>query len=161
MNPTHIHLILTHFPIIGTMIGAGILIYGMYKKNLPIQQVALGIFIIMAILTIPVYLSGEEAEETVEHLADVSEKIIHNHEELAEKAIFVIGLLGFASSFFFYNKKKQFIPSGLLIKFILALSIITSGLFALVGNYGGQIRHSEIRKDAKIIKSPREDDDDD
>jgi len=151
MNPTQIHLILTHFPIIGTVIGAGILIYGIYKKNLTIQQVALGIFIIMASTAIPVYISGEEAEETVEHLADVSEKIIHYHEELAENPIFVIGLLGFASAFFFYNKKKQFISSGLLIKFILALSIVTSGLFALVGNYGGQIRHSEIRKGVQII----------
>ena len=41
----------------------------------------------MAVLTIPVFLTGEETEESVEHLAGVSHDLIEEHEELAEKAI--------------------------------------------------------------------------
>ena len=62
MDATHLHLILTHFPIVGTIIGIGILAYGQFAKNDAIKKVALVTFILMAILTIPVFLTGEEAE---------------------------------------------------------------------------------------------------
>ncbi len=145
MDATHLHLILTHFPIVGTIIGIGILAYGQFAKNDDIKKVALVTFILMAILTIPVFLSGEEAEETVEHIAGVSEQLIENHEELAEKAIWLMGLLGVLSiiNFFVILKKLSFAKTLSLITLVVSLG--TFGLFAKVGNTGGEIRHSEIR----------------
>jgi len=145
MDAVHIHLILTHFPIVGTFIAVGILAYGLFVKNDTIKKVALIIFILMAITTIPVFLTGEEAEETVEHIAGVSEHIIEEHEELAEKAIWLIEFLGALSLFalFAIKNKKSSAKTIVLITFIV--SIITFGVFAKVGNLGGQIRHSEIR----------------
>ncbi|NOY47215.1 MAG: hypothetical protein GXO84_03225 [Chlorobi bacterium] len=148
MDATHLHLVLTHFPIIGVIIGILILAYGQFYKNSDIQKVALATFILMAILTIPVFLTGEEAEETVEHIAGVSEQLIENHEELAEKAIWLMGLLGVFSmiSFFAIVKKLSFAKTITLITLIVSLG--TFGLFAQVGNLGGQIRHSEIRTES-------------
>ncbi len=160
MNPTHLHLILTHFPIIGSFIGMAILAYGIFKKNIEIQKVALALFVFLAIVTIPVYLTGEEAEESVEHLADVSEKIIHEHEELAEKAIVLFEILGALSLFALYSLKKNIAFSKRLIQVALLLSLITFGVFAKVGSYGGQIRHSEIR-DGNTSQFENHDDDDD
>jgi uncharacterized membrane protein len=145
MDATHIHLILTHFPIIGLTIGFGILVYGQYSKNNTIKKVALIIFILMAILTIPAYLSGEEAEEKVENIAGVSESIIEDHEELAEKAIWLMGLLGAFSLLNLYAISKNLTPSKTISTITIVISIATLGLFAKVGNLGGQIRHSEIR----------------
>jgi len=145
MDATHLHLILTHFPIVGTLIGIGILAYGQFVKNDDIKKVALVTFILMAILTIPVYLTGEEAEETVEHIAGVSERLIENHEELAEKAIWLMGFLGILSviNLFAIIKKLSFAKTISLITLIVSLA--TFGLFAKVGSLGGEIRHSEIR----------------
>ena len=81
MDATHLHLTLTHIPIVGTIIGIGILAYGQFSKKGEIKKVALVTFMVMAILTIPVFLTGAEAEETVEHIAGVSEQLIENHEE--------------------------------------------------------------------------------
>lgn len=145
MDATHLHLILTHFPIVGTIIGIGILAYGQYSKNDEIQKVALITFLLMAILTIPVFLTGEEAEETVEHIVGVSEQLINNHEELAEKAIWLMGLLGVFSLINIYAIIKK-LPFKKTINIItLIISLGTFGLFAKVGNTGGEIRHSEIR----------------
>lgn len=156
MNATHLHLILTHFPIVGTIIGIGILAYGQIFKNLEIQKTALVTFVLMAILTIPVFLTGEEAGETVENIAGISEKLIENHEELAEKAIWVMGLLGVLSfiSLFAIFKKLSFSRAITLIT--LFVSIVTFGIFVQVGNLGGQIRHSEIRTDTNINKGNNE-----
>ena len=145
MDATHLHLILTHFPIVGTLIGIGILTYGQFAKNDDLKKVALVTFVFMAILTIPVFLSGEEAEETVEHIVGVSEQLIENHEELAEKAIWLMGLLGVLSiiNFFVILKKLSFAKTLSLITLLVSLG--TFGLFAKVGSSGGEIRHSEIR----------------
>ncbi len=169
MDAAHLHLVLTHFPIIGVIIGILILAYGQFYKNSDIQKVALATFILMAILTIPVFLTGEEAEETVEHIAGVSEQLIENHEELAEKAIWLMGLLGVFSmiSFFAIVKKLSFAKTITLITLIVSLG--TFGLFAQVGNLGGQIRHSEIRTESNnnqvdnknYDNSERDHDDDD
>jgi uncharacterized membrane protein len=145
MNATHLHLILTHFPIVGTLIGVGILAYGLYSNNIHTQKVALVTFIAMAILTIPVFLSGEEAEETVEHIAGISERLIENHEELAEIAIWVMAVLGMLSliNLLVIIKELPFAKQVGLVIFIV--SLITFGFFAKVGSTGGEIRHSEIR----------------
>jgi len=156
MDATHLHLILTHFPIVGTIIGIGILAYGQIFKNLEIQKVALVTFVLMALLTIPVFLTGEESGETVENIAGISEQLIENHEELAEKAIWVMGLLAVLSliSLFAILKKLSFSKAITLITLIV--SIVTFGLFAQVGNLGGQIRHSEIRTNSNINQGGNE-----
>lgn len=145
MDATHLHLMLTHFPIVGTIIGACILIYALLSKNDSVMKVAFVTFILMALLTIPVFLTGGESEETVEHLAGVSENIIEEHEELAEKAIWLMGLLGIFSilNIFIILKRSSFVKSVTIISLIIAL--VTIGFFVQVGNLGGQIRHSEIR----------------
>ena len=148
MDATHLHLVLTHFPIIGTIIGVGILAYGQFSKNDDIKKVALVTFILMAIMTIPVFLTGEDAEETVEHIAGVSEQLIKNHEELAEKAIWLMGLLGILSLLSLFAIIKKLPLAKTLISVTLITSVVTFGLFAQVGNLGGQIRHSEITTNA-------------
>jgi len=173
MDATHIHLILTHFPIVGTIIGVGILTYGYFSKRNDIIKVALITFFSMALVTIPVYLTGEGSEETVEHLAGVSERLIENHEELAEKAILLMGLLAVLSSISFMAVLRQFSFAKTITLITLIVSLVTFGIFAQVGYLGGQIRHSEIRTDTSnkltekgeaekgIFKDRDNDDDDD
>jgi len=145
MDATHLHLILTHFPIVGTIIGIGILAFGIFAKKNDIIKVGLITFVLMAILTIPVYLTGEEAEETVEHISGISEQLIENHEELAEKAIWLMGLLGAVALVNFFVVFQN-IPFAKTISIItLVVSLITFGVFTKVGSTGGDIRHSEIR----------------
>jgi len=169
MDATHLHLILTHFPIVGTIIGIGILAYGQISKNDEIKKVALVTFVLMAILTIPVFLTGEASEDTVENLTGVSEQVIENHEELAEKAIWLMGLLGILSVFNFFTIIKNLSFAKTISLITLFVSIGTFVLFAKVGSTGGEIRHSEIRtnnadNDNEIFnagKNEEHDDDDD
>lgn len=150
MDATHLHLALAHFPIIGAIIGAALLAYGLFFKNREIQKVALATFIGMALLTIPVLLTGEEAEEAVEHLPGFSEQLIENHEELAEKAIWLMGVLGVLALVAYYAILKQLSFAKILLRITFIISLATFGVFAQVGNLGGQIRHSEIRAESTL-----------
>lgn len=153
MDATHMHLALTHFPIVGTFLGILILAYGQFFKKDDIKKVALVTFVLMSILTIPVFLTGSEAEETVENLAGVSEQLIENHEELAEKAIWLMGLLGILSIFNFIAILKKWSFVKIISLITLVVSLGTFVLFAKVGNEGGKIRHTEIRTGAVNIEN--------
>jgi uncharacterized membrane protein len=144
MNATHFHLLSTHLPIFGTLIGMGILAYGILYKKTEAHKIALVIFILIALATIPVFFSGEEAEETVENIAAVSEQTVENHEELAEKVVWLmygLGALALINLLLIVKKSSSVRAVSILT---LIVSMITFGFFAQVGNLGGQIRHTEI-----------------
>ena len=145
MDATHFHLAFTHFPIIGIMLGTLIYIISLLKKNKSGIIISLLLFVGMALLSVPVFLTGEGAEESVEHLIPHAHLIIHPHEELAETAIWIVYLLGLLSLFNLVNilrKKEVSYP----LNWINALvAIIATVLLMMVGKMGGEIRHSEIR----------------
>ena len=145
MNNTYIHLLLNHFPIVGTLVGSGIFFWGIIKRQAQTKSIAAGILVAMAIIAIPVYLTGEPAEETVENLPGVSESMMELHEEAANLAIWVMGITGIASllALFFHRQKNKYAAKAYLFAFLL--SVLSFGAMVRTGYYGGRIRHSEIR----------------
>ena len=97
MNPAHLHLILNHVPVVGTLFGLALLGWGLLRKSEELTKTSLGILIIIALLAIPVYLTGEPAEEIVEHLPGVNEASIEQHEEAALVAFVGILIVGAAA----------------------------------------------------------------
>jgi hypothetical protein len=68
MSQVHLHLLITHLPVFGSILGAFVLMYGMWAKSNPTKNAAYFIFIISAIGAAIAYLTGEGAEEAVENL---------------------------------------------------------------------------------------------
>jgi len=144
MYATHLHLMLTHFPIVGIIIGTGILIYGLIVKNDSIKKVALTIFIIMGIFTIPIYFTGEWSKLIVEKLPGISDDFIKRHEVLSINTIFLTGVLLILSIINLISIKRQMVFVKAITIITLLVSLIASGFFIKVANLGGKIRHSEI-----------------
>ena len=145
MTPTHLHLLLNHIPVLGTFFGLGLFAFGVWRRNHEIKTTSLGIFVIVALLTVPVYLTGEPAEETVESLPGVSKAIIEQHDGAAAYAFTGVIVTGVAAlGGLIYFRKARLLPvwyGSLLI----ACSLVVGGLMAWTANLGGQIRHTEIR----------------
>lgn len=148
MDSTHLHLILNHFPIIGTLLGAGVMAFGYLTKSEATKKAALWNWFIMALLTIPLFLTGEPAEERIEGIAGVSEVLIEAHEEAAELALWFMEGLGLLSLITLFAGSKNESIKKMLVGSAFALSLVTFGLMARTGYLGGQIRHTEIRSDA-------------
>lgn len=144
MNTTHLHMLLNHFPVIGTLIGSGLLLWGIIRKQDNIKSIAAAVLALMAIIAIPVYLTGEPAEESVEKLAGVSESMIGLHEDAASIAIWLMGITGIVSlaALFFAWQKRKTANAVFMISFVL--SALCFGAMARTGYYGGQIRHTEL-----------------
>ena len=91
------------------------------------------------------------AEETVEHLAGVSEAIIEQHEGAALTALIGATLLGAVSLGGLLAFRRSKTVAKTLVTVALFGSLVVSGLMAWTANLGGQIRHSEIRAAAATL----------
>ena len=145
MNDAHLHLVVNHFPIIGTIFGAGVLLSGILLKNNSIKNVSYFLFVIAAIFAAISMSTGEGAEEIVEEMPNIGKKSIHEHEEIAEKLAVVLYVLGVVSLLGLYTNFKNHSKAKLLSFLALAISIVGIFLAQKVGTSGGEIRHTEIR----------------
>jgi uncharacterized membrane protein len=146
MNDAHLHMVLNHFPIIGVIFGLGILIVGIVLKNNPVKNTAYVLFIITALLAAFSMGTGEGAEEIVEDMPTVGKKIIHIHEEIAEKLAISLYILGVISIIGFYLTIKKHSKANLISFVAIAIAIIGVFLAQKTGTTGGEIRHTEIRE---------------
>lgn len=142
---------MNHFPIIGPILGLGILLSGIILKNNSVKNTAYVIFIVAAIFAAFSMGTGEGAEKIAEKLPGVTKQIIHKHEEMAEKLAIVLYLLGVISlGGLFLNYKKS-----AKVKWVSYAAILVAvvGIFLAseVGTTGGEIRHTEIRTNATSI----------
>ncbi len=157
MNDAHLHMVVNHFPIIGTILAIGILIAGLLNKNQSIINTAYVLFIIGAVFGILSMDTGEGAEELVEDMPSIGWKIIHEHEELAEKMALLLDALGILSLLGFYLQYKKNPKQKLVSYAILILSIASLFVIQKVGTSGGEIRHTEIRKQSNVTDNLKED----
>jgi uncharacterized membrane protein len=144
MNQTHIHLLITHLPIFGSIIGALVLLHAIWKKSDETKVAAYNVFILSGIGAGIAYLTGEGAEEGVEDLPGVAKSMIETHEDFAGIALVSIIILGVLSIIGVVMSSKKASYSGTLSSVILFISLISFGLFARTGYLGGQIRHTEL-----------------
>jgi hypothetical protein len=145
MNQAHWHLAFNHLPVIGTYFSLLILASGLVLKNSIVKNTGLALFIVTAIFAIPVFLTGEGAEDVLESIGQKNEHFINEHEEIAEKAFWICEIIGALSivALIGFFKQKQFVQKLIMIIFLSGLA--NSLLMIKVGNSGGEIRHTEIR----------------
>ncbi|MBI3989115.1 MAG: hypothetical protein HY347_05815 [candidate division NC10 bacterium] len=145
MNWAHLHLVLNHVPVIGMVLGVVLLAVALVKQSRDLQRVSLGFFILLALLALPVYFTGEPAAKVIEQLPGVSESVIERHEEAALIALVAVEVLGvIALGGVFLSRRPKTIPTWFAITLLL-LSIAVGGWMVWTANLGGQIRHTEIR----------------
>jgi uncharacterized membrane protein len=162
MDQTHIHLVITHLPIFGSILGGFVLAYGLWTKSNETKIAAYGLFIISSIGAGIAYLTGEAAEESVEHLLGIFEATIEKHEDFAIYALVSLIILGVSSILGIFLTLKKSSATRTLAFVIFLISLVSFGLVARTGYLGGQIRHSEIVKGAttQLDNTDSESDDD-
>lgn len=155
MSPQALHLMLNHVPVIGSLLATAVLAFGLLRRQEDIIRLSLYLFIFAAVMALPVYFSGEGAEEAVEHLPGVAEALIEDHEHLAEVAIWLIQGLGLAAiGGLVLSFRQTRLPLWFAAVFGL-LALGNGGVLAQTAHLGGQIRHSEIRQGAQPNKAEK------
>jgi uncharacterized membrane protein len=150
-TPVHIHLLLTHVPIVGVAFVTALLLIGIIFRNTFTQRVSLLFLVFCAAVTVVVYQTGDGAADVAKNLPDVSQSMIHTHEDIARISSFILWAIGGIAllGLFFFRKRDKF-PHYFIVG-VLTLSIIATCFFAYTGYLGGLIRHSEVRPTSHIV----------
>jgi hypothetical protein len=153
MNWAHLHLMLIHVPVFGAFLVAGAAALIIISKDDALMRFALQFIILIGILTVPAYLTGEPAEEMIEHLPGVSEALINRHEGAAVYALILTeasALLACLSLWLRHRGSKQFNRT---VGLLFLISLINIAAISWTANLGGQIRHPEVRGDTASAAS--------
>ena len=150
MDQTHLHLLITHLPIFGSILGALVLVHGLWTKSNQTKIAAFNLFIISSIGAGIAYLTGEGAEESVENLPGIVEATIKQHEEFALFALISLIILGIASIFGLIVALKKSPLTKTVAIMVLFISLISFGLVVKTGSLGGKIRHTELNSNGQL-----------
>lgn len=151
MNETYLHLTLTHFPIVASLVAVVLLFSGYIQKNAPITKTALYLLVVIALATLVVNYTGEEAEEFVENLPGYSHAAIHAHEEVAEWAVKLMMATGLGAAVALFAFRRIPKSVNLLVLLVLLLNLVSCGFLVWAGKKGGEIRHTEISQPAASV----------
>lgn len=141
---THVHLMLNHIPVIGVAVPITLLLIDRVRKSRKLEWLSVQMFVVFALLTIPVYLTGGPAHRQLRTMPEISQEAIQRHCDAADFAFWTMEGLGAFSLFALYKfRSSEGVPPP-LNGALLGLAFVTLGLMIWVANLGGKIRHSEI-----------------
>jgi len=148
MNIAHLHLMLNHFPVVGSVIVALLLVLALYRRSDELGRASLMLAALVGAVSVAVYFTGEPAEELVERLPGVSEAITEQHEEAALVATIVVAALGAFSLAVLAMHRGRRALSRRTTGAALVLALVGCGVMGYTAFLGGQVRHTEIRSGA-------------
>ena len=150
VNVAHLHLLLNHFPVIGTVVAFGLFLLSLVRRNDSLTRVSYEVLFVIALLTLPVYMSGTAAQAALLGQAGVSEPAMTAHQDAALLAFTIMEITGAIAWLGLWQFRRMPRPAAWVSPAILLLTTVTIVLMTSAANVGAEIRHPEIVPDGTI-----------
>jgi uncharacterized membrane protein len=147
INVAHLHLLLNHVPTVGAVVALGLLLLAFIRRDEPLKRAGLEVLFVIALLTLPVYLSGVAAHQKLRDQPGVSDDAMRVHHDAALAGFVVTEFAGFVAWVALWQSRRRGRAVRGLIPAVTLLAIVALGLMARAATLGGEIRHPEIRTD--------------
>ena len=144
MNPVHLHLMLNHAPLFGSVVSLVLLFFALWRQSDELKKIALALIVLTALITLPVYLTGEPAEDIVEPFPGVVRSAIDSHEDAAKIAFVCMLGTGAMALFGLWIFRGRRFVAGWFTTSLLIVLLVTGLFMARAANLGGKVRHPEI-----------------
>lgn len=141
-------MLLNHVPTVGTGIAIALLVLAFVRKSDELRRASLEAFFVIALLTIPAYLSGIAAQAEIMERPDVSNVMIEAHEDAAAFSFIVMQLTGGFAWLALWQARRTGRPRRGPMAAVVLLAALTMAITARAANLGGEIRHPEIMSEA-------------
>ena len=145
MSLSHLHLVMNHVPTIGAAAALGLLILGYARRNDHLKHAGLEVLFVIALLTLPVYVSGVAALYELRERPDISVDAMRIHQDAALAGFVVAELAGFIAWIALWQWRRRGRAAQGLVAAATVLLIVTLAIMGRAANLGGEIRHEEIR----------------
>jgi hypothetical protein len=145
LNPTHLHLMITHLSIFGSILGALVLVYGMITKSHHTKMAALLLFIMTSVTAFIADYTGGVASQTVKTITGISKAAVKEHHLAAQFGLISLYILGGISLLtFIYIIIKKPAKTKFINWIVLVIALWSFSVTARTGYLGGKIRHTEL-----------------
>lgn len=152
MNHDHLHLLLNHVPTVGAVAALGLLLLSLVRRNEHLTHAGLEALYLVALLTLPAYITGVGASRELRDVPGVSDFAMRMHQDAALWGFTVIELAGFLGwTALWQMRRRGHAPRG-VVAATTALLVVAIAMMAGAANLGGEIRHPEIRRGAAIVE---------
>lgn len=145
MNIPHLHLLLNHAPTVGAVFALGLLLLAFIRRDDHLKHASLEVLFLVAVVTLPVYLTGVAAAARIESLAGVSMQAMQAHGDAALLAFVCMQATGFIAWIGLWQFRRLARPPATTMVAVLLLCVTTLALMTRAATLGGEIRHEEIR----------------
>lgn len=143
MNAAYIHLLLNHFPLILNVAAMVVILLGLIWRNEAVTKAALLLVVLTALLTIPVFMTGDGAAKIVKGMQGVDDTAVRPHDDAAGYTLGMILVEGaFALVLLIVFRGGRLMPRWTVTTAVVL--ILMGGTAAGRTSYlGGKIHHPE------------------
>ena len=145
LNFAHLHLLLNHFPIIGTSFALSLFLVSFFGKNQDLRRASYIIFAGVGLLAIPTFLTGSGAQAMLSGQPAISDALIQRHEGAAILSFWFVEITAALAIVGLWQTYRRSRPANWNLSAVLLFALLTMVLVARTGNTGGDISHPELR----------------
>jgi uncharacterized membrane protein len=141
---SHFHILLTVFPSVGLIFLLGLYVTGMITNSEALKRSCLVLFVLLGVLAIPTYISGERSMELLAQDSKISEDTLAYHEGWGVVGLGLLVLTGLAAlgGLWRYRRSERLTDNALHL--VLGLAFVTLGFMVIVDELGWDINHHEL-----------------
>ncbi len=144
------HLMLNHLPVAGCLFALLLFLAAAILNQRVLYCAACALLLLSALLTLPVYFTGQEAVPTVEALDPSAEPLLATHGLMGRFALNFMLLAGAAAVVLLVREWRRFNdPVRLASLLAIGALLLACAFMAYVAHTGGLVRHPEIRPPAQ------------
>ena len=143
-NLTHLHLVLNHVPTVGAVVALGLLIVAFIRRDEPLKLVGLEVLFAIAVLTLPIYMTGVAAFQKMRDQPGISDTTIRLHQDVALFGFIWMEFAGFVGWVALWQARRRGRAATGMVAAATALTIVALVVMSRAANLGGDIRHPEI-----------------
>jgi hypothetical protein len=145
MNLAHLHLLMNHVPTLGAVVALGLLLLAFIRRNEHLKHAGLEVLFVIAVLTLPVFVSGVAAYYEMRDRPDISVDTVRIHQDAALIGFTVMEFAGFVGWVALWQSRRRGRAARRVVPAATVLLVVALAIMARAANLGGDIRHPEIR----------------
>ena len=149
----HWHILVTVFPSVGLIFVIGLYVAAMVTDNEAMKRIGLVLFVILGLLAIPTYVSGDYSMEALSKDPKISKDLMDLHSGWGQWSIATLGLTAVTALINLWRFRRTERLSENALHLGLGLALVTLALMAVVGELGWEISHHELQLDAAHQKT--------
>lgn len=142
----HWHILVSLLPSVGLFFVLCLYGVGMYADKDVIKRAGLIAFVVVALATVPTYLSGDYTMAVLSQNPKISQATMDNHFNWGVSALVFMAVTGIVALLELVRSWHGR-PSENALHLVLGLGLVTLGLMIVAGELGWQISHHELRLD--------------